>query len=70
MALLVQPHATEAGLRFGEIAPVFRRMATPLRSRSNRVGAKSFGVTVKRVSPKVFAPGGNSGLKPPPKKDA
>jgi len=35
----------------------FRRMATQLWSRSNRVGAKSFGVTVKRVSPKVFAPG-------------
>jgi hypothetical protein len=32
-------------------------MATPLWSRSNRVGAKSLGVTVKRVSPKVFAPG-------------
>ena len=42
MALLVQPHATEAGLRFGEIAPVFRRTATSLRSRLNRVGAKSF----------------------------
>jgi hypothetical protein len=29
-------------------------------SRLNRVGAKSFGVIVKRVSPKVFAPGGGS----------
>ena len=53
-----QPRATEAGLRFGEIAPVFRTMATPLWSRSNRVGAKSFGVTVKRVRPKVLALGG------------
>jgi hypothetical protein len=35
-------------------------MATPLWSRSNRVGAESFGVTVKRVSLKVFAPEGVS----------
>ena len=54
-----QPFVTEAGILFGEIAPVFRRMETPLRSRYSRVGAKSFGVTVERVSSKVFAPGGS-----------
>jgi hypothetical protein len=52
--------AMEAGFWFGEIAPVFRRMETALRSRHCRVSAKSFGVTVKRVSPKVFAAGGIS----------
>jgi len=52
-----QPRVTEAALRFGEIASVFRRMAKPLRSRHHRVNAKSFGVTVKRVNPKVFASG-------------
>jgi len=51
---------TQAGLRFGEIAQVFRRIETPLWSRQCRVGAKSFGVTVQRVSPKVFAPEGEA----------
>jgi hypothetical protein len=37
----------------------FRRKATPLRSRPDWVGGKSFGVTESAtVSPKVFAPGG------------
>jgi hypothetical protein len=33
------------------------RLKPLLWSRLNRVGAESFGVTVKRVSPKVFVPG-------------
>jgi hypothetical protein len=46
-------------LRFGEIARgVSENGNAVFWSRSNRVGAKSFGVTVKRVSPKVFALGG------------
>jgi hypothetical protein len=46
--------APEAVLRIVEQ----RRKATPLRSHHYRVGAESFGVTVKRVSPKVFVPEG------------
>jgi hypothetical protein len=49
-----------SGVAFGEIAPGFRSMATPLRSRHCRVGAKAFGVSAPgRDSPKVFAPGGS-----------
>jgi 3-methyladenine DNA glycosylase Mpg len=48
-----------SGISVRRFSGAFRRMATPLWSRLNRVGAKSFGVTVKRVSPKVFVPGGN-----------
>jgi hypothetical protein len=36
-----------------------RRMATSFWSRRHRVGAMAFEVTVKRVSPKVFAPAGD-----------
>jgi hypothetical protein len=55
-----QPFVTEAGLRFGEIAPGFRRMGTPLRSRPYWIGAKAFGVSAsERDSPTVLVPGGS-----------
>jgi hypothetical protein len=51
--------ATEAVLLFGEIAPVFRRIATPLRSSHHRVGAKFFVMEAKRTAHKSLRQGEN-----------